>query len=165
MGTFEFLARRNGNEIACWSSYKGLFIWRRVTRLVESLAKGEIPAAILKYCFAGSLFIWDRRVTSRRSRQKEPGSRLGELTIVPCKHFFPGFISSRSISFLRVDEIRIDRCLIGCCFQDLVCYLPDVAFLPIRCFLRVRCLPVASCCLPVRQIRCKFIYGSYTLKR
>ena len=42
---------------------KTMFIWRRVTWLAELLGKGEIPAAILKYCFAGSLFIWDRRVT------------------------------------------------------------------------------------------------------
>ena len=62
VGTFEFLARRNGNEIAWWPS-KGLFIWRRVTQLAELLGNGEIPAAILKYYFAGSLFIWDRRVT------------------------------------------------------------------------------------------------------
>ena len=32
-------------------------------QLAELLGKGEIPAAILKYCFAGSLFISDRRVT------------------------------------------------------------------------------------------------------
>ena len=67
---------------------KGLFIWRRVTRLAELLGKGEIPAAILKYCFARSLLIWDRRVTRLAEiSQKELGSRLGELTIVPCKHF------------------------------------------------------------------------------
>ena len=31
--------------------------------MAELLGKGEIPAAILKYSFAGSLFIWETRVT------------------------------------------------------------------------------------------------------
>ena len=50
MGTFEFLARRSGNESAWWPS-KGLFIWRRVTWLAELLDKGEIPAASIKVLF------------------------------------------------------------------------------------------------------------------
>ena len=75
------------------SSFKGLFIWRRVTWLAELLGKGEIPAAILKYCFAGSLFIWDRRVTYLAEISAKRAGRLGELTIVPCKHFFPGLIT------------------------------------------------------------------------
>ena len=98
VGTFEFLARRNRNEIAWWPS-KGLFIWKQVTWLVELLGKGEIPAEILKYCFAGSLFIWDRRVTRlAKISAKRPGisareSTIVQLTIVPCKHFFQGLIT------------------------------------------------------------------------
>ena len=63
--------------------------------LAELLSKGEIPTAILKYCFASSLFIWDKRVThlTEISAKRAGILAIGELTIGPCKHFFPGYLA------------------------------------------------------------------------
>ena len=75
--------------------------------LAELLSKGEIPAAILKYCFASSLFIWDKRVThlTEISAKRAGILAIGELTIGPCKHFFPGYLA-------RWDKILLKACVL-----------------------------------------------------
>ena len=46
------------------------------------------------------------QLAAPRSRQKEPGSRLGELTIVPYKHFFP---ARRDKILLKARVFCIDK--------------------------------------------------------
>ena len=50
--------------------YKGLFIWRRVTRLTELLALSGNSPSIENYRFPGEMFTWRKRVT-----------RLGEFPV------------------------------------------------------------------------------------
>ena len=90
---------------------KRLLIWMWVTRLTKLLGKSEIPAAILKYCFSGSLFIWDRRVTPRRHLGKKSRDLgyIGELTIVPCKHFFLGYSARRDEILLKAHAFGINK--------------------------------------------------------
>ena len=88
---------------------KRLLIWMWVTRLTKLLGKSEIPAAILKYCFSGSLFIWDRRVTPRRHLGKKSRDLgyIGELTIG--QHFFLGYSARRDEILLKAHAFCMNK--------------------------------------------------------